>query len=148
MLPYFLVLNSFRLTYSLKWIFVASAHETKRTAFAHVRCVVHVQEIIRVFCPSSNLCTCCGATWHCLHRCHLQAVVYCPPTVIVGFVKRKSVINQLFYTSVFFRHRIEIVVQFFFNMWDVAAILCRMQSTCTCMYFCLGTAALCKILVY
>ena len=53
------------------------------------------QEVMSVYCPSPNIVTCCGATWHWCDRCRLHAVVYSPPGVVAGFIRRQCVSASL-----------------------------------------------------
>ncbi|ELT89656.1 hypothetical protein CAPTEDRAFT_219891 [Capitella teleta] len=46
------------------------------------------KEVMSMYCPSSELCLCRGASWHWFRRCHFQAVVYAPVGCIAGFIRR------------------------------------------------------------
>jgi len=47
-----------------------------------------VQEVMHVFCPASRTCVKCGINWHWFKSCHFQAIIYCPPGIIAGFMRR------------------------------------------------------------
>lgn len=46
------------------------------------------QEVMQIYNPQSNTCFGCGASWHCLRKCHFQALVFAPLGQVAGFVKR------------------------------------------------------------
>lgn len=62
---------------------------------------LHVQEVMHIFCPASHTCVRCSINWHWFKSCHFQAVIYCPPGVIAGFVRRVFV--HLYVTTFFLR---------------------------------------------
>ncbi len=46
------------------------------------------QEVMQVYSPHTQSCVCCGASWHCLKSCTFQAIIYAPPGVVIGFLRR------------------------------------------------------------
>ncbi|KAI0228684.1 Phospholipid scramblase 2 [Lamellibrachia satsuma] len=45
-------------------------------------------EVAQVYNPVSSECVCGGASWHWFKRCKFSAIVYAPPGVIAGFIRR------------------------------------------------------------
>ena len=57
--------------------------------------LVVLQEVAQVYNPLSGECVCGGATCHWFKNCKFRAIVYAPPGVIVGFIRRSYVTSHL-----------------------------------------------------
>jgi len=66
-----------------------------------------VQEVMHIFCPASHTCVRCSINWHWFKSCHFQAVVYCPPGVIAGFVRRVFVPHTICFIILYSVHCVD-----------------------------------------